>query len=744
MADSDYFSDVGSLRELIASSLFESVHGGPYSVALTSDVLSAATAEITYDSNFNAPDTVTLTCVDPDYKIQTSGLCTPDSEGLLPMVDFNFPAGTDVWWRLDDVSNTSGDLSTAGLQLIFQHRVASYLQEDFGPLKVAPGTTTRAQFVKQLCDRIPKALSGRADPAGQNVIGPGSSRSQSIQFVCPELNVIQPLVGATAGTTTTAHTTVTNKTAQVNKSKAIGYGVSDLTVKGSKMTSAQIDVANALLQEADSLNAQDVVLTALMVAGIFENSMSLGAESNGRIGPLSPNPSAYYTSDIQGATKQAHDFCVGGGGGAFNSAITEAKNNSDIDAVTLAEYAEGAEGQYQEQSFPVASAVSEAKKIVAAYGGGSGGSTSDGSTSTTSVTSDIGQLARGSTDNPDEDSLTCIQRLASQVNFEFYITAHPAEGEWGNYAYYIDGPINDAQMPSAYLTRSNVNPGTWDLTSSIKRATMTTKNCLNSQPTYTVDNTAFSFKTTKTRRGKTQRAVKTVQPQSPTQVQLELVCDPMTYAAGDVFVIANSGPLNGRWLVSETERNFIEDAFDQITLVAPTAPDPEPTITTTTTASTSSGVSGTSDAGSGTLAKAVNLATRAAALEGTQHVYTYTEGDGRTNDGNGVLSPPYTYDCSGFCGGVYNFAGLGAPYGPEGYTGTTKDVQANMTQVSLGDAVPGDLVLFGQGSPVHIVIYIGNNQCVSMGQQGEPKIMPVQAETDSLGFIGYFHLSASS
>jgi hypothetical protein len=87
--------------------------------------------------------------VDPDWQIQTSGLCDQDADGLLPMVDFNFPEGTDVWWRLDNVSGL-GDPTTPNLQLIFQHRIASYAQEDWGPLKVAPGTTTRAQFVKQL------------------------------------------------------------------------------------------------------------------------------------------------------------------------------------------------------------------------------------------------------------------------------------------------------------------------------------------------------------------------------------------------------------------------------------------------------------------------------------------------------------------------------------------------------------------------------------------------------------------
>jgi cell wall-associated NlpC family hydrolase len=739
VSDADYFTNVSGIRSIIAADIISTANNVT-TVALTGDFLAHQTAEVTYNSYYNAPDTLTLTLVDPDWQIQCSGLCNKDPDGLLPLADFNFPAGTDVWWRLDDVSNTSGDLSTAGLQLIFQHRIASYLQEDWGPLKIAPGSTTRAQFVKQMCDRIPKALDA-------SVIGPGSQRSQSIQFVCPELNVIQPLVGATTGTTTTDHTTVKNKTAQVNKSKAIGYGVSNLTVKGTKITRSQIDVVNAGLQAADALNAPEVVMVALMYAGMGESSLGADAGDSenvwqannpGNYGP-SPNWTEMATAFLQG-TK---DFETPG---AIKFASTYA------DAWQIANATEGNKVWNQSQtdsyghewSGGQAQGITEAQHLVAAYGGSTGGSS--GSSTTTSVTSDVGELKRGSTDNPDEDSLTCIQSLASGVNWEFYISAHPSEGEWGNYAYFMSGPTNNAQMPSAYLTRSTTNPGTWDLSASLKTATMTTVNCLNQQPTYTVDNTAFTYQTTKTRHGKVQRAVKTVKPQSPTQIQIDLVCAPMSYAAGDVFVFANSGPINGRWIVSETERNFIEDPFDQITLVPPTAPDPEPTVTTATSTTTSGGVSGSSSAGSGTLAKAVNLATRAAALEAEQHCYTYTELAGRTNDGNGVLSSPFTFDCSGFCGAVYNFAGLGAPYGPDGYTGTTKDVQANMTQISQDKAVPGDLVLFGPdaSSPVHVVVNIGNGQCVSMGQQGEPEIMAIQSEIDSLGFIGYFHLASAT
>jgi peptidoglycan hydrolase-like protein with peptidoglycan-binding domain len=147
------------------------------------------------------------------------------------------------------------------------------------------------------------------------------------------------------------------------------------------------------------------------------------------------------------------------------------------------------------------------------------------------------------------------------------------------------------------------------------------------------------------------------------------------------------------------------------------------------------------------LSKAVKIAMEAVKMEQSSHCYDYTQAyGGRTNyglgpttrQGNGRIS----FDCSGFVGAVYKAAGLKAPY-TVGYTGTSFDVAGNpnMQQVSERQAKPGDVVVF----PDHIALYIGNGQCISMGQEGDPAIVSVAAEAayNHRGIQGFYHLKGA-
>jgi len=143
------------------------------------------------------------------------------------------------------------------------------------------------------------------------------------------------------------------------------------------------------------------------------------------------------------------------------------------------------------------------------------------------------------------------------------------------------------------------------------------------------------------------------------------------------------------------------------------------------------------------LTKAVQIAEQAVKLEQSQHCYDYTQSYGaRTNYG---LSPTnkgsdgrITFDCSGFVGAVYKAAGLPSPY-TVGYTGTSFDVAGckNMVKVSESQAKPGDVVVF----PDHIALYIGHGNCISMGQEGDPKVVSVAAEAayNNRGIQGFYH-----
>lgn len=152
--------------------------------------------------------------------------------------------------------------------------------------------------------------------------------------------------------------------------------------------------------------------------------------------------------------------------------------------------------------------------------------------------------------------------------------------------------------------------------------------------------------------------------------------------------------------------------------------------------------------GSAKLAAAVSLAQRAAALEKSQAVYTYTQvNPARTNDGNGVLSHPYSFDCSGFCGAVYKYSGLPDPYGHTGYAGTSWEVSTGgtMKEVSAAQAVPGDLVVWSGGDG-HVALYIGGGRVISMGNPAtrpgvalDPSNQSVSAFTAPLVLQGYYH-----
>ncbi len=142
------------------------------------------------------------------------------------------------------------------------------------------------------------------------------------------------------------------------------------------------------------------------------------------------------------------------------------------------------------------------------------------------------------------------------------------------------------------------------------------------------------------------------------------------------------------------------------------------------------------------LTKAVKIATQAVDLERKSGCYDYTQDYGaRTNYGSDPLTKHngrITFDCSGFVGSVYKAAGLPAPY-TVGYGGTSYDVAGNshMQKVSEAQAKPGDVVVF----PDHIALYIGGGKCISMGQEGDPKVVTVadEAAYNNRGIQGFYH-----
>ena len=559
--------------------------------------------------------------------------------------------------------------------------------------------------------------------------------------------------------------------ARVNKIKGIGAGaLKVLTVQGQKMTNAQKSVANQLLGECETLTAPPVCWVAIMYAAMGETG-------------LGSNPSTYSTGGVLQGTSfpdptdtagEAKAFLTGtngfgnNGGGAIKLA-----NNGDTDPVHIANSVEDnavfisthGTGDSYGHEWPGGSqqGLAEAEAIVNAYGGPglSAGALAGGGAE---IVSDVAQLARGTTDNPFEDSWTCIQRLAAEVNWDAFGSPQPSPGQWGNYLYYIAGTDLVTQKPACYISLSDDGTQWTATTDGIDGNKPTSSDGVVTQLTFTVDNTAFLYLQAKETKAavkgggskRTSRNTRIRTPQTPTEVRFDLIMAPFEFNAGDVFVFQNTGAINGRWLVEDVTHNTLNDLFAQFTLGPPTEPYPEPQGTAVLTTSgnqvsltsllnqsgssfsSTGGTAATQVTATGQLAGVAQAAQIALARQKSKGGYNYSQ----ARPVNFQIFGPYpvNIDCSGFAIACYKAAGLSDPshnsYNGSGYTG---DMIPHCAQISQGDAVPGDLCFFGpsQSATTHVNVYVGNGQSISMGEQGDPSQGP-SSQMGPSGFLGFF------
>lgn len=142
-------------------------------VEIASIDLEDAISEVTIETTINVAPTLTVTVIDPLWTTQASGLLDVSDSGLLPVIALEFPPNSGMHWQLCTVQGST-ETGQPNLILTFENRIVSFLRKKWGPLIAGSGTTTRAQFIKRLVD-------------GANA---------DITFVCPELNVIQPIAAA--------------------------------------------------------------------------------------------------------------------------------------------------------------------------------------------------------------------------------------------------------------------------------------------------------------------------------------------------------------------------------------------------------------------------------------------------------------------------------------------------------------------------------------------------------------------
>jgi hypothetical protein len=257
------------------------------------------------------------------------------------------------------------------------------------------------------------------------------------------------------------------------------------------------------------------------------------------------------------------------------------------------------------------------------------------------------------------------------------------------------------------------------------------------------DNQAFLYRSTHKVKGRIQRKSRISKPSTPSQVTMTLVCAPDSYRAGDLFVLHNFGPANGRWVVVTTVRNVLSDTFTSFTLEPPLAPYPEPQPSASTTAGVPAATAAAGQPSGSQFATTAgtfaNPADAAQAALAQKTAYSYSEGTNRGNGGTLFGPAPRTMDCSAFATLCYKAASYPDPsnlgYSPIGTTGT---LIANSVQVAAGNAIRGDLCFFGPstGQTVHVTVYVGNAEAVSMGRQGDPSLIPATEGPST--FLGYW------
>lgn len=592
MADTPPFYSAGNIPQLVAENIVRTANAvTDIDPTVTAEYLGSVIAEIQPQTQTIGAALLNVDLIDPTWAVYRSGLCDRDADGLLPQVDVEYPPTTDVWWRLAYVQ-ISNDLAGANLTMTFQHRPVAYWTQDWGPLSwknLGGQGTTRAQFIKRMLSRVPKSL-----PKG--VLGPGGS---DIIFVSPELNDVQPVAGTNqAGRVVTVDQTTTStqdkQTAAQQRAAAKNAGItlsSKVKIKGATPTATQVAVINALLAVGAELKAPTLALEAIIYAAMGETTLGADASAyqpNGFATSYSPQgfwgvlqgavsywPDPHDTAGMATAFFNGDDAKGFNGGGAINLVKSGVTNPAEI-AIKVEVPSIWPDDAYaKEWTGGATQGLAEAKAIVAA--GGNGGLVSSDSTTGTGQ-SDIAELSRGTTSVPDEDSWTCAQRLASEVNWLLFTSPYEG-GRWGNFVYYLDGPTAVKQQPAIYLELNDAGTE-WTLTNGQGGSTTISNNARTDggvmSLTGSTDNTSFVFQETLPVKGKTKRKTTIRMPQSPTQAKFNLFAGVFEFNAGQVAVFHNAGGLNGRWIITDVTHNSLQDLYAQLTLGPSTYPYPEP------------------------------------------------------------------------------------------------------------------------------------------------------------------------
>ena len=535
------------------------------------------------DRTMTGASTLSLTLEDDRRDLLRSGLF---SKSLDLRLD-------DQWWRLVKVSKSSDSLTVT-----FEDRVVSLLRAIDTPRKASRSQMTRAEFALSIVREVTPA----------------------IPFVCPDLHVTQTIAPITDSS---------QQVSDTQRAANVAPGLSTdakLTVAGSPATTLQKQNAERVLDVAASHNAGPRPTLSLMEACIVESGIqNLGYGDSTSTGILQVLSSTAASTGVN--PRDIEECCayfLTTGWTGKGGAIAVAAKYPSWTAGQVAQAIQGSAypGRYDQRQ-------AEAQAFIDAYTGGS----TDGTFSTASVVkAQPYQFQRGGTDGTLEDSWTCLQRLASEVQWRCFA----ADGA----VYFIAETTLSKAKPT--LSISEDTPAVLGID-------------------FDVDNGKADSEATVTARASR-----------------------WGVPPGSVVVLHDCGPADGRWLVEEVSRGIF-DAQATITLKRVTQPLPEPAPETATSDvatgspasnpfDTQSGL-GTSLAsdGSGDSSTISRAYAAAQAIDAKRFPYVWGGGHAHvgTPDGGTGRDPGIGYDCSGSTCAVLGGASMGYQIGgPADVSGT--------------------------------------------------------------------------
>jgi len=568
-------SSAVSITHFLAKGISETkVDGKSVTSSIKPVELAESISEIEIQTEIKGANFIKVHISDPYWTVAASGLCTPNSEGLLPQVAVEFPEETGWTWVLTAAELTN-ELNLPNLVLTFEDRIAWTLRQIWGPKRAKPGTLVRAKFIAGLVEEV--TLHGYEEIRLHiPILHEAAKLYHENQVLQRELAIIS---------NTAARTKKSEEAAKrrYNKSSGISPAAPNLQVKGAPATEQQKAVANELLEVCVELKAKPIVSEAILCAATGESDMGKVAGTENSLGfwgilqgsgpgaPAKSNHPNYWPKGPQETKAMAEAFIKGGKG--FVSAEKLAEEGKSV-----GEIATLAEGSGEQASF-YGQYQSEAKAFISAFGEGKiAGATGGGA----QANSQTGEITRGTTEAPSETSFDCIQRLAGKVNWAAFN---------GNETfYYMSGPELAEQEPQAYLEAAPGDNKVY-FTNGAGGVRATETGLIQVPLVATWDNSTLEYETDHKVHGRVQRRSRITKPQSPAEIRLNLVCNPTEFQAGMVFYFVNSGPLNGRWIITDATRNYIKDKYTQFILQPPTAPiaenaagkpNPTPTVQPTT------------------------------------------------------------------------------------------------------------------------------------------------------------------